>query len=104
MPGDDLACPNHESLLPWQPDNIRNVLKVWRDGSLAGHGNDERPAARSAMGMGKCAISIIAASTAGFERVLVIAPKAAIPKPRYAIRQLMKQFEITKMEILRVAT
>jgi hypothetical protein len=31
-------------------------------------------------------------------------PREEIPKIRYAIRQLMKQFEITKMEILRVVT
>ena len=43
MPNDDLAYPNHESLLPWQPDNIRNVLKLWRDGSLTGHGNAKGP-------------------------------------------------------------
>jgi len=59
MPDDDLAYPKHESLLPWQPDNIRNVLKVWRDSSLTGHGNAKGPLLASAMGMGKCAISII---------------------------------------------
>jgi len=43
MPDDDLAYPNHESLLPWQPDDIRNVVEVGRDCALAGHGNAKGP-------------------------------------------------------------
>ncbi len=76
---EDLLYPDHETLRPWQPDNIRGILKVWRDGSLIGTGTAIGALLASSMGMGKCAISIVAANTAGLERVLVIAPKAAIP-------------------------
>jgi SNF2 family DNA or RNA helicase len=76
---DDLLYPQHETLYPWQPDNVRGILKVWRDGSLTGTGTAIGALLASGMGMGKCSISIIAANTAGLERVLVIAPKAAIP-------------------------
>jgi SNF2 family DNA or RNA helicase len=75
----DLIYPDDETLRPWQPDNVRGILKAWRDGSLTGTGTAIGAMLASGMGMGKCAISIIAANTLGLERVLVIAPKAAIP-------------------------
>jgi hypothetical protein len=75
-------------LRPWQPDNIRGLLKVWRDGALTGGtGTAIGALLASGMGMGKCAVSIIAANTFGLERVLVIAPKAAIPDWRRELRR-----------------
>jgi SNF2 family DNA or RNA helicase len=75
----DLLYPDNETLRPWQPGNVRGILKIWRDGSLTGTGTAIGALLASAMGMGKCAISIIAANNFGLERVLVVCPKAAIP-------------------------
>src|SRR6266542_1732969 len=84
----DLFYPDAETLRPWQSDNIRGLLKVWRDGALTGGtGTAKGPLLASGMGMGKCAISIIAANSFGLERVLVIAPKAAIPDWRRELRR-----------------
>jgi SNF2 family DNA or RNA helicase len=61
-----------------QPKSIAAILKVWRDGALVGSGAARGALLADSMGLGKTATSVVAARQAGYARVLVVCPKAAI--------------------------
>jgi SNF2-related domain/Helicase conserved C-terminal domain/Protein of unknown function (DUF2786) len=93
----DLLYPDAEILRPWQPENIRGLLTVWRDGALTGGtGSAKGPLLASGMGLGKTATAIVAANTFGLERVLVIAPKAAIPDWQRELRRWHTRYPLIR--------
>jgi SNF2 family DNA or RNA helicase len=62
-----------------QPKSIEGILRVWEHGALVGTGTARGALLADSMGLGKTASACVAASCANMKRILVIAPKAALP-------------------------
>jgi SNF2 family DNA or RNA helicase len=68
------------SLRDPQPKSIREIIRVWKNGTRIPNasGTAKGPILADSMGLGKTASAILAAAKAGLRRILVICPKSAI--------------------------
>ena len=62
-----------------QPKSVDEILRVWQRGALVGSGTARGALLADSMGLGKTASAVVAAKIARMRRVLVVAPKSAIP-------------------------
>jgi SNF2 family DNA or RNA helicase len=68
------SVPHGKSLTKGQPKSIRDTIHVLRHGAIEGTGTARGALLADEMGTGKTIVSVVAANTLGFRRILVICP------------------------------
>jgi SWI/SNF-related matrix-associated actin-dependent regulator 1 of chromatin subfamily A len=79
-----------KSLRDPQPTSVADILRIWEHGARIGSGSARGALLADSMGLGKTATAAVAAAHAGMNRVLVIAPKSALPDWRREVHDWVK--------------